>query len=325
MAKTKGPLLSAEARGKFGNSILFQKDKGLSTARVMFKPKNRKTIFQQANRSNIMTGVNAWQGLSDAYKIIWEEARKNSNLKMSGYNFFLSQYNTQRTAGYDPNLLPGPPPPKPSPILTDLVSWWKFDEAAGSIANDSIGTNTGTINGATHVIGKINLALSFNGVNNYVSALDSVSLRPANLTLEAWVNPLIAGAGNGHIIGKNYNNIRSSFGIQLISNYRLWAMILDTNGNTEYGINSIASLGLGVWTHVVFTYNGSKIKLYLNTILKNSLNTSTNIAYSSWALDIGRNYYSPSWIYLKDTVIDEVRIYKRALSQEEILNNYNLK
>src|SRR3989338_6799822 len=54
-------------------------------------------------------------------------------------------------------------------IATGLVSHWKMDETSGTTATDSVGTNTGTVTGATFTAGKINNGLSFNGTSNYVS------------------------------------------------------------------------------------------------------------------------------------------------------------
>ncbi len=55
--------------------------------------------------------------------------------------------------------------------LQGMVAYWTFDEGSGTTANDSSGSgNKGTLfNSPAWTTGKINGALSFNGVNNYVS------------------------------------------------------------------------------------------------------------------------------------------------------------
>ena len=55
-------------------------------------------------------------------------------------------------------------------ITTGLVSHWKMDETTGTTASDSAGTNTGTlINSPTWTTGKLNNALSFDGINDYTN------------------------------------------------------------------------------------------------------------------------------------------------------------
>src|SRR3989338_5105623 len=68
-------------------------------------------------------------------------------------------------------------------IVTGLVSHWKMDETSGTTATDSVGTNTGTVSGATFTAGKIGNALSFNGTTNYVSV---PRMNYDEITLSAW-------------------------------------------------------------------------------------------------------------------------------------------
>jgi hypothetical protein len=71
------------------------------------------------------------------------------------------------------------------------VAWWKAEGDASS----SVGTNHGALqNGATFALGQIGQAFSLDGTNDYVSSLDSPTLRPANLTIEGWFS---FGATNG--------------------------------------------------------------------------------------------------------------------------------
>jgi hypothetical protein len=82
------------------------------------------------------------------------------------------------------------------------------------------------------------------------------------------------------------------------------------NGNTAVGTNE--------WHHVCGTYNGSSIDLYLDGALDASLpNTMTPIGTSTTNLFIGENPEATGRYW--DGLIDEVRIYSRALSRAEIL------
>ena len=80
--------------------------------------------------------------------------------------------------------------------VAGLVGGWGFDETTGTSANDSSGRgNTGTISGATRTTaGKIGSALTFDGVNDWVTVADSASLDlTTRATLEAWVFPTALG------------------------------------------------------------------------------------------------------------------------------------
>jgi len=57
------------------------------------------------------------------------------------------------------------------------ISHWKFDEGEGDIAYDSVGSNHGTIYGATWTTGQINGALDFDGVDDYVNLENSSSIK----------------------------------------------------------------------------------------------------------------------------------------------------
>ena len=74
---------------------------------------------------------------------------------------------------------------------TGLVGAYSFDAGSGSVVADTSGAgNTGTLSGATWTTGKNGNALSFDGVNDWVTISDSASLDlTTGMTLEAWVKP----------------------------------------------------------------------------------------------------------------------------------------
>src|SRR4030095_4118922 len=85
-------------------------------------------------------------------------------------------------------ILPGP----------GLVAWWRGENNAA----DAAGTNHGALtNGTTFTEGKVGQAFLFDGTNDSVEIPDSPALRPASVTLDAWIM-VNAGTGTRTIIGK---------------------------------------------------------------------------------------------------------------------------
>jgi Concanavalin A-like lectin/glucanases superfamily/Putative Ig domain len=199
---------------------------------------------------------------------------------------------------------------------TGLVTAYSFSEGKGTTTADSSGNgNAGTLSGTTTwtTNGKYGSALVFNGKSSMVSIPDSSSLHLTNgMTLEVWVNPSNPGNGWQDLVCKGNNN------------YYLDANNSDASGGGIFGgINTnVNAKGLtkGVWTHLAETYDGSSLRLYVNGAQIASTAASGNIASSTYPLQIGGD--SIFGHYFKG-IIDEVRVYSRALSQAEIQSDMN--
>jgi hypothetical protein len=209
-----------------------------------------------------------------------------------------------------------------------------FNEVSGTAATDSSGNgNNGTIAGATRVTGQVGFggALQFDGISSIVNIAHSASLAlTSGMTLEAWVNPS-ADAGvspNGGwrtVIMKE----RSTVGLS----YALYGNDGNSNPSRPAGyirngsdIEAAAgpALPVGVWTHIAVTYDGATIRLYVNGVLRSSQASAGSIAASTAPLRIGGNtvFSSPGTEYFAG-LIDEVRVYNRALNAAEIAADMN--
>jgi len=200
----------------------------------------------------------------------------------------------------------------------DLMGWWKFDEGTGTTANDSSGYgNDGTIYGAVWVEGKVGGALSFDG-DDYVEVPDDDSLKPELVTLEAWVKSDGSPGKYKYIAGKKYAGGWGS--------YHLYTG--NTGGLRFYigysgGFIASPDAGTGIWDgnwhHIVGTYNGCVVKLYVDgNEISGGTETTEDIAYNS------ENFYIGSYgtgYYFKG-LIDEVKVYNQPLSEAEILEHY---
>jgi len=227
--------------------------------------------------------------------------------------------------------------PSQSQLEADLVGYWKFDEGTGTIVNDSSGyNNTGMLIGnPSWVDGKYGKALSFDGIDDYIVIPDSPSLRVQTFSLEAWIymdkRPYQHGTFHSGIINKLHYLGGASKGYKLQFDRSTETddhLVLSIgDGNVQIKLieyNSINDLTLNRWHHVVGTYDGSTANLYIDGELKSSSSPGMYvIAHDDTPLVIGSEYHASSIVKFKG-LIDDVRIYNRVLSIEEVKAHYLL-
>jgi chitodextrinase len=205
--------------------------------------------------------------------------------------------------------------PDPPPAPTGLVGAWAFDEGAGTTANDSSGNgNIGTVYGAAwSTAGRYGNALSFNGTNNTVRVPASSSLNVSSqITMSAWVKPAAVQSGWRTIMQRQtdawFLNASNDSGPLRPSGGGTFS------GSTDY-VGGPTALGVGVWTHVALSYDGAIMRLYVNGTQVATKNRTGTIETNSNPLWIGGN--SP-WGEYFNGLIDDVRVYSRALSATEV-------
>jgi len=209
-----------------------------------------------------------------------------------------------------------------------LVSYWTMDNVSGNTLIDETGNNNGTIYGATQVDGKINKALSFDGVDDYVDCGDKsdFDFSSNDFTLSAWVYPMgQVGGWTRNIItkwntgsNKGTNEFLLSFyGTAGGTRHPIFAI---ESGTTTYSCDSPEEIPLKQWSYILGKREGDYLHIYVNGVLKNSTyigNVSVNNVGRS--LNLGRLGISG---YYFNGSIDEVMIFNRALSLEEINKLY---
>jgi hypothetical protein len=203
------------------------------------------------------------------------------------------------------------------PGKTNLVALYTLD----GNANDSSGKgNNGTVNGtALWVPGKTNQALQFNGTSTYVDCGTGASLNlTEGVTITAWVKmDSIAGdrkiAGNQDLITGGYKfGLYSSGMIEF--EIRTSANAATLNRTSAGG----TALQQGVWYHVAGVYSkGQYIRTYVYGNLDRELVTTVALGTSTGSFKIGRDPGSAAYYWLGP--MDDVAVYNRALSPEEIL------
>lgn len=226
-------------------------------------------------------------------------------------------------------------------LKDSLVAYYNFN---GGNLNDSSGNNNHIIfNNAvrtTDRFGKANNAYRFDGVSSYMRVLNSASLNPKKISLVAMVkfNGFYRGPCHGNqVFMKGYQDQNDG-----IYGLRAGVLNIPCNGTVDttqeqimgyYGNNQYSSIGAidtinnikpNVWMTVVFTYDGNQARLYVDGKLKHSMNGIVPFNANAFDMFIGRAEH-PQYPYWLNGVIDEIRIYKKALCEGEIIQLTSLK
>ncbi|WP_447971265.1 LamG-like jellyroll fold domain-containing protein [Nitrospira sp. M1] len=204
---------------------------------------------------------------------------------------------------------------------TSLLGYYTFDNT-GDLGNDDspAGGHDGTITGAvtTNDATRGNV-LSLDGNNDYVDITGAGALfgSPADITLSAWVNYSNADTLGGEVISLG-NNV-----MLRVDNGARGVTGVFYDGTTWQYNDSSMSLADGNWHHIAFTFDdaGNTQALYIDGVLAASGNATESITYTQGAnTRIGANSSDTDNDFDFNGLIDEARIYDRALTATEIAN-----
>jgi len=199
--------------------------------------------------------------------------------------------------------------------LRGLVLWLKFNEGSGNIAYDSsFYNNHSTIYGAVWTDGKFGKALSFDGVDDYVEVPNTSDFHPNALTISVWVYPKPVSNLRGIVDkgGWHPTNKDGEWSVSWLSSNKFQLHFY----TSEQELVCLTSPAYEPehWHHVVAVWNGSVLKLYVNNELVSSAELPS-LNQQTYNINIGR---TQRYVRYFNGTIDEVRIYSRALSENEI-------
>ncbi|MHC4206634.1 MAG: LamG domain-containing protein [Planctomycetota bacterium] len=198
----------------------------------------------------------------------------------------------------------------------DLVGWWRLDDGSGMIATDSSGNgNDGDLQGNPQwVPGQIGTGLQLNGVDEYVEVPHNEILTVDNeVTVMVWIN-----AERHTNPGENWQ------GIMAKGNPRSYSLYTEVGQSLHFstgGVGTVSSMDvpLNEWVHVCAQVIGGGHQYYINgedagtggsgISLPGASDTSTVLLGD--ARDGNREFLG---------IVDDFRIYRRALTQEEVQN-----
>ncbi|MDP3900751.1 MAG: LamG-like jellyroll fold domain-containing protein [bacterium] len=198
----------------------------------------------------------------------------------------------------------------------EAVGIWRFNEGSGTTAYDNAGySNNGTLSGATWQTEAqcglgLGTCLLFDGVNDYVSAGTTIGNGYTSITASAWIYP--TSTATGPIVIKN-----GPFYLYHGSQF-LRGGIYD--GSWTYAVGS-TKLRMNEWSHVVMTYDGSSIRVYVNGALDGSAAKTGTLATTGALVLIGADTNPGVNTYFTG-MIDNAHVFSNSLTTVEVEQMY---
>jgi hypothetical protein len=201
-----------------------------------------------------------------------------------------------------------------------LVGWWKLDDEKSGIAVDYSGyENHGTLAGDPKFgEGYYGDALSFDGINDYVDCGNDASLANVeSVSVTAWIR--LAALGDRKVAG-NQNNATGGYKLGVYTGNNMVEFEVRDAANAPT-LNRASpggtALQTNVWYHVAGVYDkGKAIRTYVNGKLDRESATTVVAGISNGPLRLGREPFSNLYWFLG--LMDDVRVYNKALTSEEI-------
>ncbi len=225
------------------------------------------------------------------------------------------------TIVYDPGS-GGPSVYSDAVLADDPVGYWRLGEPSGTTANDSAGDNTGTYEGGAQLGADslipgdpANAATQLDGTNDRIGIPDADELSPTGqVTVEAWIKPeQVPGSGFRGVVVKP-----EVFALQFNAGRLEFAIV--QNGTRRRAQAALGAVVAGQTYHVVGTYDGAHVRLYLNGAQAAVLDRNGSIGP-----DIGGELSIGSWDDTQEFmsgIADDVALYDEALSLAQVDAHY---
>jgi hypothetical protein len=201
-----------------------------------------------------------------------------------------------------------------------LIGYWPLNEDGGLVANDKIGSNTGTIYSAvTRTPGPFGSAVYFSGTSSEITTTTQYT-NPTIYSISLWFNT--STASGKKLFG--FENVSTGTSASAWDRH----IYIDTAGKITYGVynsgsqlmTSTNSYADGVWHHVVVTQSASQAVMYIDGALITTLSSVSGANYSGyWRIGgyrMGNTWSTATDGYYTGSLAD-IRLYNRSLSAAE--------
>lgn len=236
---------------------------------------------------------------------------------------------------------PAPTASYPDTVIADSpVGYWRLGEppAAFTVQDEvspfydfNVGLNT-VLGSPGAVLGDSNTAASFDGTADsaLVGQFDQTELNPAIFSVEFWARPT-GGSGRRAVVGSRDVWVDPSHveGYEIGLNasgqweFRTGQGDLSVSGDNAWNTVTGPAATLGAWSHVVGTYDGATMELYVNGASVGSLAAPTFVPQTIWETRFGASANevpTAGDVFVGD--LDEIAIYDAALSAADVLDHY---
>ncbi|MBU6159417.1 MAG: T9SS type A sorting domain-containing protein [Bacteroidetes bacterium] len=213
----------------------------------------------------------------------------------------------------------------PSYVPKDgLIGWWPFN---GNANDGSANNNNGTISGATLIadrFGNSNSAYYYDGINDYIEIPNISAYNNQLYTISYWTKfstPSTPGSGGFDVNPALISKLSASTSVT----YDNW-VFYEANGTPGF---AYGSAGYGSsnslfndnnWHNIICTVDSDSVRFYYDGVQTSAVLKGPNLTFNSQPIKIGRSIAT----YWKafNGIIDDIAIYNRALSEQEIKNLY---
>ncbi len=246
----------------------------------------------------------------------------NVQLAQAG-NYSVQISNTLGATNSATAVLTVMPASVPSP--SGMVAWWR---AEGN-ANDSIGNNNGfPVGNLGYTNGEVGQAFVFDGSTSYIPLPASASLNVGTnggFTIECWIKPNYS-EGAAMPITEWDSSSTAGLTFWAESGHKIYLAIIDTQGNNHAIASTNDLLNTNSWQHVALTYDkaSGNAAIYYNGTITTNLNLGSFTPQTVYPMNIGRRTATITGQGSTfHGLMDELSLYNRALSSNEIAAIYN--
>ncbi len=213
------------------------------------------------------------------------------------------------------------------PSKTGLIAYWPFDGNGNDVSGNGHNATLTNVTSTTDRLGNPNGAYDFNGYSSFASVADQTALRlnGSDFTLNAWVKLDSYNSSYGSIIiGKRIPGNNNGYIWSVTGSLSSPAGVLSFGpGGSSSNAFGTSTIGLNGWHMVtsVYHYSSGSLDIYIDGNFDNSTSgiLSPNGAITA-SLYIGKDGSNTSYL---DGALDDIRMYSRALSSNEIQNLYS--
>jgi len=210
-----------------------------------------------------------------------------------------------------------------------LVGWWPFN---GNANDESGNGNNGTVNGATLTtdrFGNNAQAYAYDGIDDRIEIAHNQTLNCSTVSISVWFNTNNFLASNGfgpHLLSKREtsgwgNSFQMNVGLNQAQN-SCWAdWSISGNGGIYYSNSTI--LNTGNWFNLVYTHDGTNVKLFLNGALVQTIVSPGLLTFNTLPLWFGARPNAGNNSNWFNGKLDDIGIWNRALTECEIQDLYH--